>query len=159
MATTNKNLNDFSTEITTDLKGKTFAIVVAEWNTEITTALYEGAKAYLKDLGIWENHIITQYVPGSFELTFAAQHFAKKENVDAVICLGCVIKGETKHDEYISNAVAHGVTDVSLKYDKPVVFGLLTTNDHQQAVDRSGGKHGNKGTEAAMTAVRMLGLS
>ena len=158
MATTNKNLNDFSAEITTDLKGKTFGIVVAEWNEEITKNLCSGAIVYLKGLGVWESNIIIKNVPGSFELTFAAQHFAKQKEVDAVICLGCVIKGETKHDEYISNAVANGLTDVSLKFDKPVIFGLLTTNDKQQAIDRSGGKHGNKGTEAAMTAVRMLGL-
>ena len=158
MATVNKNLNDFSSDITTDLKGKTFGIVVAEWNEEITKALYQGAYDYLLKLGVWESNIITKQVPGSFELTFAAQHLAKDENIDAIICLGCVIKGETKHDEYISNAVAHGLTDVSLKFDKPVIFGLLTTNTHQQAIDRCGGKHGNKGTEAAMTAVRMLGL-
>ena len=158
MATANKNLNDFSSDITTDLKGKTFGIVVAEWNEEITKALHQGAYDYLIEQGVWESNIVTKQVPGSFELTFAAQHFAKDENIDAIICLGCVIKGETKHDEYISNAVGHGLTDVSLKFDKPVIFGLLTTNTHEQAIDRCGGKHGNKGTEAAMTAVRMLGL-
>jgi len=158
VATASKNLNKFSSEATTDLKGKTFGIVVADWNEEITKALYEGAYKYLLDKGVWENHIITKNVPGSFELTFAAQHLAKQDKIDAIICLGCVIKGETKHDEYISNAVGNGLTNVSLKYDKPVVFGLLTTNDHQQAIDRSGGKHGNKGVEAAMTATRMLAL-
>lgn len=132
-------------------------IVVAEWNEDITSKLLEGAKSYLLESGVWENHIQVIEVPGSYELIYGSQLLAKKE-VDGVICLGCVIKGETKHDEYISNAVANGLAGVSLKYEKPVIFGLLTTNDHQQAVDRSGGKHGNKGTEAAYTLLRMLEL-
>lgn len=156
MATELKNLNDFSKTLSTNVKGKEIAIVVAEWNEEITKALYDGAKEYLIKSGIWENNIETIEVPGSFELIYAANLLAQKENIHGVLALGCVIKGETKHDEYISNAVANGLSNITIKYNKPLTFGLLTTNTLQQAKDRSGGKHGNKGTEAAYTLLRML---
>lgn len=158
MATELKNLNEFSKTLSTSLKGKKIGMVVAEWNEDITKALYNGAKKYLLEAGIWENHIETIEVPGSYELIYASNILAQKENIDGVLALGCVIKGETKHDEYISNAVAQGLSAVTLKHNKPVTFGLLTTNTEQQAKDRSGGKHGNKGTEAAYTLLRMLEL-
>ena len=135
-----------------------FAIVVAEWNHEVTEALFEGAYNTLLAYGASADRIIRGNVPGSFELTLGAQWFANRDDIDAVIALGCVIQGETKHNDYINHAVAQGLTNVSLKTGKPVIFGVLTPNDQQQALDRAGGKHGNKGDEAAMTAIKMLGL-
>ena len=106
--------------------------------------------------GAVREKILRKNVPGSFELSLASQKMAQKSDVDAVICLGCVIQGETRHFEFICQSVAQGLKDVSLKYDKPVIFGVLTTDTTQQALDRAGGKHGNKGDEAAMTAIKML---
>lgn len=130
-------------------------IVVAEWNTAITSSLLNGAVKFLKDSGVKPDNIFVHHVPGSFELTLGAQWLAEQKKYDAVIALGCVIQGETKHFDFICAAVANGITEVGLKYNKPVVFGVLTTNTLQQAKDRSGGKHGNKGTEAAATALKM----
>jgi 6,7-dimethyl-8-ribityllumazine synthase len=158
MSSANKNLSVFSTEGLPDVSWKKFVIVVAEWNTEVTEALYEGAYNTLLAYGAKASHIARYNVPGSFELTLAAQKAAQKPEVDAVICIGCVIQGETKHNEYINHAVAQGLTNVSLKYDKPVIFGVLTPNTQQQAIDRAGGIHGNKGDEAAITAIKMLGI-
>lgn len=156
MSSADKNLSEFSTRHLPDISGKRFGIVVAEWNEEITGALYSGALHSLQKHGAKKENIFTSYVPGSYELTFGAQRLAQHPGIDAVICIGCVIKGETKHDEYISHAVAQGLTQVGLKYEKPVIFGVLTPNTHQQALDRAGGKHGNKGDEAAITAIKML---
>ena len=158
MASSEKSLSSYSGKNIPDITNSTFAIVVAEWNEEITEALYSGAYNTLIQNGAVDVNIIKHYVPGTFELSYGAQAFAKQDDVDAVICIGCVIQGETKHNEYINHAVAQGLTDVSLKYDKPVVFGVLTPNDKQQALDRSGGVYGNKGDEAAITAVKMLTL-
>ena len=133
-------------------------IVVSEWNPKITEALYEAAHKTLIKTGIKEKNIQKKYVPGSFELPLGAQFLAQKLKTDAVICLGCVIQGDTKHFDFICEAVANGITNVGLKYNKPVIFGVLTTNNLQQAIDRSGGKYGNKGEEAAMDAVKMLVL-
>ena len=135
---------------------KKFAIVVAEWNEEITEALYEGAVAGLISNGVKKNHIIRKNVPGTFELTLGATWMAEKKDIDAVICLGYVIQGETPHFDYICQAVAYGITEVNIKTRKPVIFGILTTLDSQQAFDRAGGKFGNKGEEAALTALKML---
>ncbi|MBB2149639.1 6,7-dimethyl-8-ribityllumazine synthase [Pedobacter gandavensis] len=160
MATQLKNLSDFSH--TTVPNGATFkiAIAVAEWNAEITGSLYNGALKTLLDHGVAAENILSIAVPGSFELTSAADILLKKHtDLDAVICLGCVIQGDTKHFDFICDAVAHGVTQVSVKYSKPVIFGVLTTNDLQQAIDRAGGKHGNKGDEAAITALKMAELA
>ncbi|WP_316842876.1 6,7-dimethyl-8-ribityllumazine synthase [Pedobacter gandavensis] len=160
MATQLKNLSDFSH--TTVPNGAAFkiAIAVAEWNAEITGSLYNGALKTLLDHGVAEENILSIAVPGSFELTSAADILLKKhQDLDAVICLGCVIQGDTKHFDFICDAVAHGVTQVSVKYSKPVIFGVLTTNDLQQAIDRAGGKHGNKGDEAAITALKMSELA
>jgi len=158
MASTEKNLSDYSQKGIEDVASKRFAIVVSEWNTEITEALFAGAFQTLLDNGASKDHIARVDVPGSFELSLGAQKMAQKEDVDAVICLGCVIQGETKHFDFICEAVAHGLTNVSLKYDKPVIFGVLTPNSQKQALDRAGGKHGNKGDEAAITAIKMLSL-
>ena len=160
MASHLKNLSDFSH--TTIPNGSAFkiAIVVAEWNAKITGALYEGALQTLLKHGVKEENIITAAVPGSFELTAAAEILLTKQpNLDAVICLGCVIQGDTKHFDFICDAVANGITNVGIKHSKPVIFGVLTTNDEQQALDRAGGRHGNKGDEAAITALKMADFS
>lgn len=159
MATQLKNLSDFSTTTVPSAAGFRFGIVVAEWNSEITNALYQGAYQNLLKYGAQEADIFSYTVAGSFELTSGADLLLKKGNLDAVICLGCVIQGETKHFDFICNAVANGVTNVAVKYSKPVIFGVLTTDNQQQAIDRAGGKHGNKGDEAAITAIKMAYLA
>ena len=131
-------------------------VVVAEWNEKITERLYQGAIEALEQCGCTD--IIRKYVPGSFELPLAAQYFLEYTALDAVICLGSVIQGETKHFDFVCQGVVSGIKDVSLKYNKPVIFGVLTDNTLQQAIDRSGGKNGNKGTEAAVTAIKMVAL-
>lgn len=160
MATHLKNLSDFSHTTVPD--GHTFkiAIAVAEWNAEVTGALYNGAWQTLLKHGVKEDNILTYAVPGSFELTAAAEILlTKRPELDAVICLGCVIQGETKHFDFICDAVANGISQVGIKHSKPVIFGVLTTDNQQQALDRAGGKHGNKGDEAAITALKMAHFS
>lgn len=156
MASSSKNLSDYTREGLVDVSAKRFAIIVSEWNDSVTESLYAGALKTLLENGVTRENIIRKNVPGSFELTLAAQWMAQKEEIDAVVCLGCVIQGETKHFDFICQAVAHGLTDVGLKYNKPVIFGVLTPNNQKQALDRAGGKHGNKGDEAAYTALKML---
>jgi len=141
-----------------DADGIKTGIVVAEWNSEITFALKEGTVQTLRKHGVRENDIIVRYVPGSFELTTGAQMMADYASVDAIICIGCVIRGETPHFDYICQGVTIGLTQVSIHTKIPVIFGVLTTNDFQQALDRAGGKHGNKGVEAAVTAIKMVAL-
>lgn len=158
MSSSLKNLSTYSKANVNDVSKKRFGIVVAEWNSEITEALYSGAIDTLLKEGVAKENIIRKTVPGSFELSLGAQWLAQREDIDAVICLGCVIQGDTKHFDFICDAVANGITNVSLKYNKVVVFGVLTPNTQQQAFDRAGGKHGNKGDEAAITAVKMLGF-
>jgi 6,7-dimethyl-8-ribityllumazine synthase len=130
-------------------------IVVSQWNADITTALLNGARDTLIKAGVAESNIDILYVPGSFELPYGARQLMKPGKCDAVICLGCIIQGETKHDEYIASAVASGIMQLGLMSGVPVIFGVLTTNDEAQAKERAGGKHGNKGAEAAMTALQM----
>lgn len=137
---------------------KKFGIVVSEWNEEVTEALYNGAYETLLAHGAKKENIVRKTVPGSFELSLGGQWMAQQEDIDAVICIGCVVQGETKHFDFICDAVAQGITNVSLKYNKPVIFGVLTPNTQKQALDRAGGKHGNKGDEAAITAIKMLGF-
>lgn len=138
------------------LSNRKFAIVVAEWNEDITEALYDGARQALISLGAKSGNIIRKNVPGSFELPLGAQLMAEKKNIDAVICLGCVIQGDTPHFDYICQAVAFGIMKVNLKANKPVAFGVLTTLNKKQALERAGGALGNKGEEAALTVVKML---
>jgi 6,7-dimethyl-8-ribityllumazine synthase len=159
MATQLKNLSDFGDSKIPSAAPYKFGIVVAEWNAEITNALYGGAYQSLINHGALPDHIFTYAVPGSFELTSGAELILKNSKVDAVICLGCVIQGETRHFDFICNAVANGISNVAIKYSKPVIFGVLTTDNQQQAIDRSGGKHGNKGDEAAVTAIKMADLA
>ena len=158
MASTIKNLSEANGCTLQDIKSKKFGVVVSEWNNEITHALMSGAIETLLKHGAKKENIIIKNVPGSFELTLGAQTLAQIENIDAVLCLGCVIQGETAHFDFICNAVAQGITTLNIKFNKPVVFGILTTHTLQQAIDRSGGKHGNKGDEAAMTGIKMLGI-
>ncbi len=159
MSTQLKNLSDFShTEIPTAAPYR-FGIVVAEWNAQITNALYQGAYQSLINHGALPDNIFNYAVPGSFELTSGADLLLKNLQLDAVICLGCVIQGETRHFDFICNAVANGISNVAIKYSKPVIFGVLTTDNQQQAIDRSGGIHGNKGDEAAFTAIKMAHLA
>ncbi|MCL2246058.1 MAG: 6,7-dimethyl-8-ribityllumazine synthase [Lentimicrobiaceae bacterium] len=134
-------------------------IVVSDWNETITNALKEGALACLKESGIDDQQIVIHNVPGSFELPFAASMLIDAhDDIDAVICLGCVIQGETRHFEFISQAVANGIMRISLDYNVPVIFGVLTCDTMEQAQERAGGKHGNKGVEAAYTCLKMLEL-
>ena len=158
MATNLKNLSDYDIKSVPDAANMKFGIVVAEWNHEITGALSDGAFNTLIKHGAKEENIVKKYVPGSFELTLGAQYLAEFTDVDAIICLGCVIQGETRHFDFICHGVTQGITDLNLKYNKPFIFGLLTTDNQQQALDRAGGKHGNKGDEAAFTAIKMLGV-
>lgn len=158
MSSADKSLSDYSSKNLSSVTGKKFAIVVSEWNESVTESLYSGAYETLLAHKVQVEDILRVDVPGSFELTLGAQKMAQKTEIDAVICLGCVIQGETKHFDFICDAVAHGITNVSLKYDKPVVFGVLTPNTQKQALDRAGGKHGNKGDEAAITAIKMLAI-
>ena len=157
MATNLKNLSVFESEIPS-AQGMKFGIVVAEWNWKITGALLEGAVGFLKKQGCADNDIVVKKVPGTFELSVGAQFFAEYTDVDAVIVLGCVIQGETRHFDFICQGVTQGVNQVALTWNMPVIFGVLTTENEQQALDRAGGKHGNKGDEAAATAISMVAL-
>lgn len=158
MSSVNKNLSvNEGSSIPNAAKFK-FGIVCSEWNHEITNALKEGAVNTLLANGVKKDNIIVREVPGSFELTLGAQYLAEATDVDAIICLGCVIQGETRHFDFICDAVAKGITDLNIEYNMPFIFGVLTPNNQQQALDRSGGKHGNKGDEAAVTAIKMLAL-
>jgi 6,7-dimethyl-8-ribityllumazine synthase len=156
MSTT--NLSDFKTENIPDAGLMRFGIVVSDWNSEITWSLLNGAVSTLKKYGSADRNIVVKHVPGSFELTLGAQFMAEYDDLDAVICLGCVIRGETPHFSYICQGVTQGITQLNMEYNIPFVFGVLTTNTLQQAIDRAGGKLGNKGDEAAVTAIRMAAL-
>ncbi len=158
MASSQKNLSDVNLGLGVNISRYRFGIVVAEWNEQITEALFSGAYQTLLRAGADRDKIERIEVPGTFELSLASQWMAQRKEIDAVICLGCVIQGETRHFDFICNAVADGITKVALKYDKPVIFGVLTPNSMKQALDRAGGKHGNKGDEAAATAIKMLGI-
>ena len=157
MATINKNLSEFDDLPAVNPNWK-IAIVKAEWNAEITNGLHDGAIDLLINADVPGNNIKTFFVPGSFELPLGAQWAIEKFKADAVICLGSVIRGETAHFDYVCQAVSQGVKDVSLSHSLPVVFGVLTDDNIEQSRARSGGIHGNKGTEAAVTAIKMLNL-
>lgn len=158
MASALKNLSDYNEKNIPSAEDMQFGIAVADWNSDITHALYQGCFDTLIKHGAKEENIKTIQVPGSFELPVAAKLLAGSKKMSAVICIGAVIKGETKHDEYINHAVATGLTNLSIASGIPCVFGVLTPNTHEQAVDRAGGKHGNKGVEAAVTAIRMAAI-
>ncbi len=150
-----KNLSEYDINSVPSGKGLRFGIIVSEWNNEITEALYKGAYDVFLKHGVKEEDIFKEYVPGTFELTYGAQSMVKNANLDAVIVLGCVIQGETRHFDFICQGVSQGITDLNRTQNIPVIFGVLTTDTQQQAADRAGGRLGNKGDEAAVTALKM----
>jgi 6,7-dimethyl-8-ribityllumazine synthase len=158
MATALKNLSEYDPSKVPSAKGMKFGVVVAEWNEEVTFALRDGAINTLIKHGASEENIVIEFVPGTFELTSGAKALAQTRYFDAIITIGCVIQGETRHFDFICNGVTQGVTQLNLDYDIPFIFGVLTTENQQQALDRAGGKHGNKGDEAAITAIKMVYL-
>ena len=158
MATSGRKTGSISEKNLVWMAWKKFALLVSEWNEDITEALYEGAYQRLLENGVKKENIIRASVPGSFEFSLGAQLFASEPHIDAIICLGCVIRGETPHYQFICDSIAQGIKDVSLKFNKPVIFGVLTTDNKQQALDRAGGKFGNKGEESALAAIKMLEL-
>lgn len=157
MATT--NLSHYDKDSIPNAEGLRFGIVVSEWNKKITEGLYNGTQQALIDNGVALEDIIRVNVPGSFELTFGASMLAETTNVDAIITLGSVIQGETKHFDFVCQAVSNGITQLNISLDIPVIFGVLTDNTMQQAIDRSGGALGNKGTECAITAIKMASIN
>ncbi|MGE5420256.1 MAG: 6,7-dimethyl-8-ribityllumazine synthase [Chloroflexota bacterium] len=156
MSTT--NLSQYDPSAVPNANKMRFGIVVADWNQEITWSLLQGAVNTLKKHGVTDKNLVVKHVPGSFELTVGAQFIAEYDDVDAVICLGCVIQGETPHFTYICQGVTQGITQLNIEYNIPFIFGVLTVNNKEQATERSGGKLGNKGDEAAITAIKMAAL-
>ena len=157
MATVNKNLSDYDKTTIPDANKFRFGIVVSEWNDTVTEALYEGAYNTLIENGVLPNNIIRWDVPGSYELIYGCKKM-QEQMVNAVIAIGSVIQGETKHFDFVCEAVSQGIKDLNVTRETPVIFCVLTDNNMQQAIDRSGGKHGNKGTEAAIAAIKMAEL-
>jgi 6,7-dimethyl-8-ribityllumazine synthase len=158
MAGKKKNLSQFNQADLPSASSLKIGIVVSSWNNEITEALFEAAHNTLLSAKCRRDNIFRLDVPGSFELPLGAQICFEKNRCDAVICIGCVIRGETPHFDYICQAVSKGIMDLNLKHGIPFVFGVLTCGNMKQAKERAGGKHGNKGVEAAVTAIRMAAL-
>ena len=156
MATAYHNLSDYDFNSVPDASQMRFGIVVSEWNTNITEKLLIGAINTIEKHGVTPENIITRRVPGSFELTFGAKRLAESKELNAIIILGCVVKGDTPHFDYVCSGVTQGITELNLMYDIPFIFGLLTTDTMEQSEDRAGGKYGNKGDEAAITAIKMI---
>lgn len=156
MATALNNLSSYDPMAIPEGKGKRVGIVVSDWNSSVTGSLLRGATDTLLKFGVEASDIMIEHVPGSFELTYAAKVMIEKANVDSVIILGCVIQGETPHFTFVCNSVTEGTTHLNIKYDVPVIFGLLTTLTLEQAQARAGGRHGNKGDEAAITTLKMM---
>ncbi|MBO5226002.1 MAG: 6,7-dimethyl-8-ribityllumazine synthase [Parabacteroides sp.] len=159
MATAYQNLSEYDFNSVPNGAGKKIGIVVAEWNKNITEKLLEGACNTLEKHGVLAQDIFVKRVPGSFELTFGAKRITETKDLDAVIVLGCVVRGDTPHFDYVCSGVTQGITELNLMYDIPFIFGLLTTDTMQQSEDRAGGKYGNKGDEAAVTALKMINFS
>jgi 6,7-dimethyl-8-ribityllumazine synthase len=155
MSSSDKNLSEFHSALP-DGSGLKIAIVCAEWNHVITKSMLDAAIALLHKAGVNPINIKVKFVPGTFELPLAAQQMAKHLEINGVICIGCVIQGETRHFDFICQAAANGIMEIGLKFNKPVIFGVLTTDNLEQAEDRAGGKHGNKGEEAAYSLLKML---
>lgn len=155
MATENKNLSDYDKNSIPNAKNFRFGIVVSEWNDSITEGLFKGAFEALLENQVPAQHIIRWNVPGSFELIYGSKKMLQTQNVDAIIAIGCVIQGQTKHFDFVCEGVAQGIKDLNVQTDIPVIFCVLTDNTMQQSIDRSGGIHGNKGTEAAIAAIKM----
>ncbi len=158
MASSLKNLSDYK-NTALDIDNARIGIVVSEWNDEITGALAQGAIDILMEKGIKEENIVVKYVPGTFELALGAKYLIEQSQVEAALCLGCVIQGETRHFDFICNASANAIASLNISSNRPVIFGVLTTDNQQQAKDRAGGKFGNKGVEAGITALKMISLA
>lgn len=158
MATANNNLSLYDKNTIPNAKDFRFGIVVSEWNDNITSNLHKGAIEALLENGVPQDSIISWDVPGSFELVYGSKRMIDTQSVDAVIAIGCVIQGETKHFDFVCEGVTQGIKDLNIHTDVPVIFCVLTDNTLQQSIDRSGGKHGNKGTEAAIAAIKMAFL-
>ncbi len=158
MASALKNLSEYNEENIESVEEMKFGIIVSDYHHDITYALYEGCYETLLKYGAKAEDIHSLQVPGTYELPTGARMLAQSKNLDAYICLGCVIKGETPHNDYINTAVANALMTMSVSSGKPFIFGVLTPNTHEQAMDRAGGKHGNKGIEAAVAAIRMVNL-
>ena len=158
MATEGRNLSEYNKEFIPSGADFTIGIVVSEWNENITLNLLKGAKQALTDNGVKEENIIVRFVPGAFELPLGCQFMCESGNIDGVVAIGTVIQGETKHFDFVCDAATQGIKDVNLKYNIPVSFCLLTDNTLQQSIDRSGGKHGNKGIECAIACMKMIAL-
>ena len=158
MATENKNLSNYDKNTIPNVKDFRFGIVVSEWNDDVTEGLFKGAFDTLVDCGALSENILRWNVPGSFELIFGAKKMHEEGDVDVVIVIGSLIKGETMHFEYVCEGVTQVIKDLNLMFDIPTIFCLLTDNNKQQSLDRSGGKHGNKGVEAAIAAIKMVTL-
>lgn len=157
MATENKNLSQYDKKKIPNAESMRFGIVTSDWNDDITHAMRNGAIKTLMDCGAYEENIFSWSVPGSFELVNGAKRMLKQE-VDAVIVIGCVIQGETRHFDFICNGVTQGIAYLNAKQDIPLIFCVLTDNTLEQSIERSGGKYGNKGVEAAITAIKMVNL-
>ena len=158
MATGLTNLSVYNKDEIPNAKQLRFGIVVSAWNDNITEQLFKGAYAALLDCGAQEKNIVRWNVPGSFELVFGSKKMLETQKVDAVIAIGSVIRGETSHFDYVCGATAQGIKDLNVKFDVPVIFCVLTDDTLQQSIDRSGGKYGNKGIEAAIVAIQMAVL-
>ncbi|MCX6171877.1 MAG: 6,7-dimethyl-8-ribityllumazine synthase [Flavobacterium sp.] len=158
MATANKNLSNYDKSTIPNAKKFRFGIIVSEWNNHITNGLYSGAEIALLDCGALPNNIVRKNVPGSFELIYAAKQMMKSRDFDVIITIGSVIKGETMHFDFVCQGVTNGIAMLNAEGDIPIIFCVLTDNTEQQSIDRSGGIHGNKGTEAAIAAIKMADL-
>ena len=158
MATANKNLSNYDKNTIPNAKDFRFGIVVSEWNDHVTNGLFSGAETVLIDCGALPENVLRWNVPGSFELIYGSKKMIETQKVDVVIAIGCVIKGETMHFEFVCEGVTQGIKDLNVHSDIPVIFCVLTDNNEQQSIDRSGGIHGNKGTEAAIAAIKMAYL-
>ena len=158
MATEGRNLSDYDKNIIPNGADFKIGIVISEWNDSITNNLLKGAIDALTDNGVKESNIIVKYVPGAFELPLGAQWLAQDDTIDGLVAIGVVIQGETRHFDFVCQGATDGIMEVNLKYDKPVAFCVLTDNTLQQSIDRSGGKHGNKGIECAVACMKMIGL-
>lgn len=158
MATENKNLSQYDKTKIPNVANYRFGIVTSEWNEQVTFGLKKGAIDTLKDCGALEENILCWEVPGSFELIYGSKKMIKTQKIDAIIAIGCVIQGETKHFDFVCQGVTQGIAQLNVSENIPVIFCVLTDNNMQQSLDRSGGKHGNKGVEAAIAAIKMVTL-
>lgn len=158
MATEGHDLSQYDADQLPDTSGMRFGIVVSEWNHEITSALAQGARQTLIDQGTPEQQISLIQVPGSYELIYGARVLCEKNLYDAVIAVGCIVQGETRHFEFIAQAVSQGIAQLNVRYDTPVIFGVLTDDNIEQSRARSGGEHGNKGVECAVAAIKLASL-